>query len=358
MSTAKATHKLTNAILDALNNKKTVGGIFCDLEKAFDCVNYNILLSKLEHYGVRGKFKDLLKSDFTDRFQRVLIYSKGDNHISYSEWGKVMNGVAQGSILGPLLFLFYINYLPRTMQNKAEPVLFADDTSIIVTNSCLTAFNNEISTVFVQLNEWFNKILLSLNYEKTHYIQFMTKNSISLDINIGLNNKFITNVSKTKFLGIVIESMLSRKAHIQQLTPKLYSACYAVRAIKPFISQDAVRLVYFSYFHSLMTYGVIIWGNSSDSVQVFRMQKRVVRILTGSSCRDSCRELFKTLKILPLQCQYIYIYIYIYIYALALFVVNNKGQYRETSEIHDKNTRSRSNLHLPLPNLSIYQRRT
>jgi hypothetical protein len=102
-----------------------------------------------------------------------------------------------------------------------------------------------------------------------------------------------------------------------------------------------------------MTYGIIIWGNS-DSVQVFRMQKRVVRILTGSRSRDSCRELFKTLKILPLQS----LSLSIYIYALALYVVNNKDQYRETSEIHDKNTRSRLNLHLPLPNLSIYQRGT
>jgi hypothetical protein len=138
----------------------------------------------------------------------------------------------------------------------------------------------------------------------------MTKNSTSLDINIGLNNKFITSVSKTELLGIVIESMLSWKAHVQQFIPKLCSACYAIRGTKPFISQDVMRLVYFSYFHSLMTYGIIIWGNSSDSVQVFRMQKRVVRILTGSRCKDSCRELFK--KTSPLQSRYIYIYIYIY----------------------------------------------
>ena len=91
----------------------------------------------------------------------MLIYSKGDNQISNSEWGKVMNGVPQGSILRPLLFLLYINYLPRTMQNKAEPVLFADNTSIIITNSCLTTFNNEIATVFSQLNEWFNKIFFT-----------------------------------------------------------------------------------------------------------------------------------------------------------------------------------------------------
>jgi hypothetical protein len=129
------------------------------------------------------------------------------------------------------------------MQNKAEPVLFADNTSIIITNSCLTAFNNETATVFVQLNEWFNKNLLSLNYKKTHYIQSMPKNSTSLDINIGLNNEFITNVSKTKFLGILIESMLSWKAHVQQLIPKLCSACYAIRAIRPFMSLDAVQLV-------------------------------------------------------------------------------------------------------------------
>jgi hypothetical protein len=107
-----------------------------------------------------------------------------------------------------------------------------------------------------------------------------------------------------------------------------------------------------SYFHSLMTYGIIFLGNSSDSIQVFRIQKRVITIITGSKCRDPCRELFNKLKILPLQSQYIYIY------SLSLLVVNNKDQYKETYEIHSINSRQKSNLYLLLSNLTTYQKGT
>jgi hypothetical protein len=89
-----------------MNNKHTVGGIFCDLSKAFDCVNHRILLSKLEHYGIRGNFGDLIKSYLRERYQRVAIKDK-TNTISYPNWELIRHGVSQGSSLGPLLFLLY-----------------------------------------------------------------------------------------------------------------------------------------------------------------------------------------------------------------------------------------------------------
>ena len=119
----------------------------------------------MKFYGIRGKFNDLIKSYLNDRNQTVLIHSKDSNHIAYCKWGKVGNGVPQGSILGPLLFLFYINHLPRIIHNKSKPVLFTDHTSLIVSNFCPKDLKND-TTVFVQLNEWFNNNLLSLNYEK------------------------------------------------------------------------------------------------------------------------------------------------------------------------------------------------
>jgi len=105
-STKKASFKLINEILLALNNKLTVGGLFCDLEKAFDSVNHDILLSKCEFYRFRGKTNALLRSYLSDRYQRLLINNSSSNTTTFSEWGKIKHGVPQGSILGPLFFFF------------------------------------------------------------------------------------------------------------------------------------------------------------------------------------------------------------------------------------------------------------
>jgi hypothetical protein len=114
------------------------------------------------------------------------------------------------------------------------------------------------------------------------------------------------------------------------------------------MSQDALKSVYYSYFHSLITYGILFWGNSSFSSHIFRLQKKAVRIITGSRPRDSCRELFKHLRILPLQSQYLL--------SLLLFVVENKNLFHVNSEIHSINTRQNSSLHQPQANLTLYQK--
>jgi hypothetical protein len=139
-SIEKASYKLLNEILTALNNKKLVGVFFCDLKKACDCVKFDILLSKLEFYGIVGKANALVKSYLKDRYQRVLI----NNWLFHSRWGLVNNGVPQGSILGPLLFLLYIKDLPNIIISKSYPALFADDTSIIISNSSPADFENNI----------------------------------------------------------------------------------------------------------------------------------------------------------------------------------------------------------------------
>jgi len=135
-------------------------------------------------------------------------------------------------------------------------------------------------------------------------MQFMTKNTSVDDIPIGYNNMFISNTSNIKFIGLVITNSLSWKDHITQLTPKLCKACYVLTCIRPFMSQDTLKSVYHSYFHSLISYGIILWGNSSNSLHVFQLQKRAIRIITGTRPRDSCRGLFKKLGILPLVSVY------------------------------------------------------
>jgi len=114
------------------------------------------------------------------------------------------------------------------------------------------------------------------------------------------------------------------------------------------MTQNTLKSVYYPYFHSLISYRIIYWGNSSNNLHVFRLQKKAIRIITGSRPTDSCRGLFKKLRILPLQTQYIL--------SLLLFVVNNKNLFHINSEVHNFNTRQNSNLHQPQANISLYQR--
>jgi hypothetical protein len=174
-------------------------------------------------------------------------------------------------------------------------LFFAYYTSLIFSNPSYSDFKTAVDNVFSQLNEWVDDNLLLLSYEKTQYVHFILKGTVLHKAPIGYNNSFISCSTSTKFLGLVTENTLSWKAHIDHLLPKLCMACYSFRTIKPFICQENLKSICYSYFHSLMTYGIIFWGNSTHSIHVFQLQKRVIRIITNSRPRDSCRQLFKKL---------------------------------------------------------------
>jgi hypothetical protein len=132
-STEMAIYAFINNVLSSLNNKLMVGGLFCNLQKACDCVNHDILLSKMKCYGIKDIANKLIESYLRNRYQRVVINDDKLNKY-YSGWEQIHPGVPQGSILGPLFFLLYINDLPKSVSDKSNPILFADDTSFIITN--------------------------------------------------------------------------------------------------------------------------------------------------------------------------------------------------------------------------------
>jgi hypothetical protein len=218
----------------------------------------------------------------------------------------ITDGVPQGSVLGPLLFLIYVNDLPKIVNDKTVPILFADDTSINVKSSNSRDFQTNLATAFNSVNKWFKINVLSINVDKTPYIQFKTKNKPTVDINIACNDSLITTVPKIKFLGLYIHDSPNWSYHIEYIIPKLSSACYIMRRIKPFVSPNTLKTVYYSYFNAIISYGLPFWGNSPHATKIFKMQKRIVRIMMGCNNRVSCRNFFKWLGILPLISQYIF----------------------------------------------------
>ena len=155
-----------------------------------------------------------------------------------------------------------------------------------------------------------------------------------------------TPIHSTKFLGLTIDTSLSWK-YIEEIKSKLNKACYAIQSFKPFMSLEVLKMTYFSYVHSVLSYGIIFWGNSSYSKNILKFQIRIIWVIMSSVRRDSCHELFRQLNILLLHSQYIV--------SLLLFIIKN-GDHFLSNEIRDINTRYNFHLHLSLENLTLYQK--
>jgi len=224
-----------------------------------------------------------------------------------------------------MFFLIYINDLP-TIVNKDNMVIFADDTSIIITDSNRKAFNINENQMFQGINTWCNVSLLVLNFNKTQYLEFRTKYYYNVNTQIKYDQEYITNTTKIKFLGLTIDDTLLRKQHIEQVINEMCSACYALRNIKHIAPVDTQRVIYFAHIHSIISYGIIFWGSSYYANKVFILQKKTIRIVTNTRPRVSCREAFKNMEIMTLYSQYIY--------SLVLHIVNNKHLFDTNNEIH------------------------
>ena len=170
-----------------------------------------------------------------------------------------------------------------------------------------------------------------LKVNRTHYIQFTARNNNpKSEIKIVYDKKQITSVPSIKFLGIFLDDIMSWKYHIEYISSKLSAICYIIRSLKPYTSINTLKMVYHSYFNSIINYGLPFWGNSPQSIKIFRMQKNIIRIILGCRRRDSCRNLFRELEILPLASQYILSHMF--------FVIKNKNKFIVNSEIHRINT--------------------
>jgi hypothetical protein len=166
-------------------------------------------------------------------------------------------------------------------------------------------------------------------------MQFTTKNIPQIDLDIGYVNKLISKAYDTKLAGIYVDSTLLWKNHVEQITYKLSLACYTMRSVKSFVSQETLKMFCYAYFHSFMNYELIFWWNSSHNANILKILQKIISIITRCRSGDSDRDLFMNQKILPFQSQYILTH--------PLFVVNNKNKFKLHSNVCHMNTRQ--NLH-------------
>lgn len=187
---------------------------------------------------------------------------------------------------------------------------------------------------------------MSLNIIKTYYINFTARARCDRDRDMGELGDTITCVTFTKFLGLIIQNDITWDGHIQDIIKKLNKACYMIRKVKQIVSIKTLKSVYFSYFHSVMSYGIMFWGNSSHAERVFKLQKRAVRLMKGCGLSDSCREHFKDMHIFPLKTQYIY--------SLMMFIVKNKELFDTNNAHYRINTRHIMDIHMTQVNLALF----
>ena len=199
-----------------MSGNKLTCGIFIDLSKAFDTVNHQILIDKLDHYGVRGRALEIFRSYLSNRKQYVNI----DNHKSHT--CSISHGVPQGSVLGPLFFLLFINDLPKCCPD-GKVRLFADDTTIFFHSNNANDIKTTGKNIMIQLTSWFNANKLTLNSEKSSFTIFKSnrKSIPNLPDTIEFHDQEIKRTSHVKFLGVVLDENLTWNHHIYELCSKL-----------------------------------------------------------------------------------------------------------------------------------------
>ena len=337
-STGLALTELVDTILNALDNNKYCIGVFIDLKKAFDTVDHTLLVKKFKYYGVRGITSKFLESYLCNRKQYV-------NYGDYNSAEQTIKcGVPQGSILGPLLFILYINDMCQ-VSNLLRFIIFADDTNIFCIDRDPKVLIDKLNNELVKLTKWFRVNKLSLNVKKSNYMVFGTNKIIAADVK--LNGNKLEKVLFTKFLGVCIDYQLNWCIHIKGICRKIAKVIGIMFKIKNKVDCVVLCMIYNSLILPFLSYCCEIWGNTyvSRLHELIILQKRVIRVIGKVPYLDHTSIIFKKFRLLKLR-DIIDLNTCIMMYKAnkGLLPKHVQNSFIKNNEVHKHNTRSKNNF--------------
>ena len=330
-------------VYENLDRGSTVISLFLDFSKAFDCIDHELLLKKLMKYGIRGVAGQWFKSYLSGRSQYVNIGEKTSNV------SNLTHGVPQGSILGPLLFLIFINDFPSCCP-FFKFTLFADDSTL----SC--KFHNydtenivrQISHELDKVNLWLLKNKLKVNYDKTKFIIFNYRKNFNITTLPFANNE-IVRTNSIKFLGIFIDESLNFKDHVNHICGKIGKTIGLLYRLSKFLPIHTLKTLYHCLVLPYLTYGNEVWSAASwtTTERVAILQKKSIRAINSLPYNTHTSNYFKSLNILKVGD--------LYNLQLGSYMFSNHESFSNISELHNYNTRFNANLVIPLCNLTRTQ---
>ena len=335
--------ELIDKITKGIDEGKYTLGVFLDLSKAFDTLDHRILTKKLEHYGIRGTCLKWFESYLENRKQ-IVKYNK-----IKSDEMTIKSGVPQGSILGPLLFLLYINDI-QNCSKIVSIILFADDTNIFYSHNCLKELNDIMQNEINKISKWLNANKLSINTIKTKFMLFRSlKKKQKHHIILSINEQIIKQVKNITFLGVNIDENLTWKEHINLISKKIIKASSIIARIRHFTNLNTLKVVYYALVYPYLTYGNIIWCNTYKTriQKLMNIQKKIVRLMCFKSFSEHTEPIFKKLTILNIfQINDFLTSLFMFRYFNLKNLPEIFTHYFKTNcDVHHHNTRKKSMLH-------------
>ena len=342
-STIHALLNFIDKVAHAIDNHSHLIGIFLDFSKAFDTINHDILLYKLSHYGIHGKALQWFRSYLNSRKQYVSL----NDHNSTLE--QIACGVPQGSLLGPLLFIIYINDFCKS-SDVLSFILFADDSNVFFSHDNQTTLVNTVNSESEKLTEWIRANKLSLNLQKTKYMLF--SNSLeTLPSHVIFDDTHLECVSEIKFLGITVDNKLSWKSHIVSICNTISRNIGVINRLKSHIPSSSLLTLYSSLILPYLNYGILAWGNTHKILldRLLLLQKKSLRIISNTTARSHTNKLFLQNKILKIED--------LYSFQLGQFMYNYNNNslpsafnnmFPTNQSFHNYPTRRSNEFHLPL----------